>query len=393
VRIWLRPIALVFFATTIVGCGAAPRSADALANELAALDLDAASESAPDLVLAARGALDEARAAESRGDAVAAADFATIARLSASTAIEEAARIRLEHETLETERETLDAEAEVLAMERASTEATAELARLAAARTARELGAAALARAEVDEARPARAAHLSLTEAAEVRAAASAIRGRARLLRAAAVAMGASAPASLEDLLTRSEDASEPLEDIALADRAYEAARTLLGDARRAAPGVDAARIASLVEAAESEGFHAMTMERGTAIELEDAFTGTSTRPTTAGAARLGRLAALVASYPDGAVLVEVDARTTADATRLSPARATSVVSALVSGGVPSSRVSAAPSTGPGGTPSPQARVRVVLVAYASATPPSGGTIGPTPPAEPTEPEPAGEGE
>lgn len=382
-------IASAWIASTVVGCGGAPRSADTLATELQALDLDAASEAAPDLVLAARTALDDARAAEARGDLAAAADHAMLARLSASTAIEEAARIRIEAETLETERETLDAEARVMALERASAEASVELARSAAARTARELGAAALARAELDEARPGRAVHVSLSDAAEVRSAASAIRARARLLRAAAIAMGAAAPASLDELLTRSEGAREPLEAIALADRAHEAARALLGDARRASPGVDPTRIASLVEAAESEGFHAITMERGTALELEHVFEGTSTRPTTAGAGRLGRLATLVASYPDGAVLVEVDAARSSDATRMASARAAAVLRALTDGGVASSRVSVAPS----GTPSPELRARVVLVAYASVTPPSGGTIEPAPPAAPAPPPPAPSGE
>ncbi len=377
--------ALALAASACFGCGGSPRSTDALQAELAALELDTAGAEAPDLVQAARAALEQARAAEARGDLVATSDFAVIARLTASTAVEESARIRLETETLETERETLDAEARVLAAERASSEAALELTRSAAARTAREAGAAALVRAELDEARPGRAAHLSLTQSAEVRAAATAIRARARLLRAAAVAMGATSPASLEDLLARSEASHDHLEALALADRAHEAARGLLGDARRAAPGVDAARIASLVEAASSEGFHPITLERGTAIELDHVFDGASARPSAAGAARLGRLATLLSSYPDGAVLVEVDAATTADATRLSPGRATAVVHALVQSGLPASRVSAAVTPGPSATPAPGVRVRAVLVAYASATPPSGGAIVPTPAPEPSQ--------
>ncbi len=356
-------------------CGGAPRAAATLDADLEAIGLDAASTRAPDLASAARSAADQARAADARGDAAAAADEATLARLFAQAAVEESARLSADDARLAAERETLDAEAALHAAEAGSAESAAALARLAAARTAREEGARALARAEIDEARPGRARQDSLSDAGEMRSAARAIRDRARLLWSAALALGAPPTTEVDDLIAASDAADVPIEQVRLADRAHAAARARLAEARRAHPGVDAARIASLVEAAESEGFRIVRLGRGMGIELDEVFTGSAVRPSRAAEGRLARLAALVASYPDGPVLVEIDSPTAADASRSAPQRAAAVVRALVAGGVDASRVSAADPIAPDGAPGPTSRVRVVLVAYLDALPASGGAI------------------
>lgn len=355
----------------LLGCGGASHASRTLAADLDALQLDEARAHAPDLVSAARAAQADAATDDDRGDEAAAADDATLARLYGQAAIEESSRLEADAARLEAERGTLDAEAQLHEALASSAASTADLARLAAARTAREEGARSLARAEVDEARPARARHDSLSDAGEMRQAAHAIRDRARLLSAAATSLGAGSSASVDDLITQSEAATAPIDMVRLADRAHTAARARLAEARRARPGVDAARTASLVEAAQSEGFHAVRLARGTGIELESVFDGASSRPNRASEGRLARLAALVASYPDGPVRVEIDSASSGDVARLAPQRAAAVVRALVAGGLDASRVSAAEAIGPNGTPSPAARVRVVLVSYVEVPPAS----------------------
>lgn len=362
-------------ALALAGCGGGMQVSHTLASDLDAMDLDGAAARAPDLVSAARAAAEDTRADEARGEMAAAEDDATLARLYAQAAIDERARLDADEARLGAERETLEAEAELHATEAASAGSAAELARLAAARTAREEGARSLARAEQDEARPGRARHDSLSDPADLRTAASAIRDRAQLLSAAATALGAGSASTVDDLLAASTAASTPLESLRLADRAHAAARARLAEARRAHPGVDEARVASLVEAAESEGFHAVRLARGTGLELEHAFDGSATRPNHAAEGRLARLAALVASYPDGPVRVEIDSATAADVGRLAAPRASAVVHALVAGGLDASRVSAADPIPLDGTPTPGARVRVVLTAYVATPPASGGAI------------------
>jgi len=362
-------------ALVLVGCGGASHASGTLHADLEALHLDAAAERAPDLVAAARAAEADVRADEARGDVPAAEDDATLARLYGQAAIEEAARLTIEAQRFEAERAEIAAETELNGLVQAATTSAADLARLVAARTAREEGARSLARAEVDEARPARARHDSLDDAGEMRSAAGAIRDRARLLSAAAVALGAAPSTTVDDLIARSSAASTPIEQVRLADAAHAAARAALAAARRARPSVDPARVASLIEAAESEGFHTIRLERGVGIELDGAFDGTTTRLSRTGVGRLARLAALVASYPDGPARVEIDSATNADVTHLAPARGSAVVHALVAGGLDASRVSLADPIPPDGTPSPTARVRVVLSAYVATPPASGGSI------------------
>jgi hypothetical protein len=358
-----------------VACGGAPRASSTLEADLAALGVDGAATRAPDLVRSAHAASVDARAADDRGDHAAAADDATLARLYAQSAVDEAARLEAADARLAAERETIDAETELHAIETTRQSSSAELARLAAARTAREEGARALAQAEIDESRPGRSRQDSVSDASEMRQAARAIRDRARLLSAAATALGAPASTEVDGLVTQSEEATAPLDQVRLADRAHTAARARLAAARRARPAVDATRIASLVEAAESEGFHAVRLDRGVGIELEDVFAGSATRPSHAAEGRLARLATLITSYPDGPVRVEIDSATSAEVAHVAAPRAASVVHALVTGGLDASRVSAADPLAVDGTPSPRARVRVVLVAYVETPPASGGAI------------------
>lgn len=321
------------------GCGAAPaRDARSLSAELHA-SLEAARERAGPAVADAEQALREAESAELAGDLVGGAEHRARARLAAARATEVAAA-RAETEARSAlEAETASALEEALALDTESAAIEAEASRIAATRTAREETLRALRRAETDEARGRRRIHLSLDDEAAMRGAARDLRQRAQLLLGAAIAIAArngttiEAPrAEAERLVAASSAASEPLEALRSADAAHDAARTALGQARRGAP-VDEAQVRALLEAAASEGFEAVQLERGVAIDVSSAFEA-GRAPTGAGAGRLRRLSALVASHPAGPAVVEVAA-----SGALAEARAGAIRSALEAGGVEASRI------------------------------------------------------
>jgi hypothetical protein len=333
-----------------LGCGAATSTGAGLRAELAPL-LDAARPAAPAEAAAAEAELDAAERAARTGDLPAAADHRAAARLLASLASERAARSELleAHAALEREASDLLEEAAALDAEARAHELAAS--RLAAGRAAREEALRAFARAETEEARRRRRGRLSLDDARDLGEAAEALRRRARLLAAAAAVLDPGAAPERRDelavLLARSEAATEPLGAVAEADHAHRVARALLGAARRARP-VDERVVASLLEAAASEGLPAVRVERGVALDAAPAL------EPGAPSARLARLAALVASYPEGPVQIEAGG---AEA----EARAQRVLAALASGGVPPGRASVELGAASG--------VRVLLVAYAPAAP------------------------
>jgi hypothetical protein len=333
-----------------LGCGAASSGGVGLRAELAPL-LEAARAGAPGEAALAEAALLAAERAAEAGDLQAAADHRAAARLLASLASERAARAEVleAHAALEREASALFEEVDALEREARAHELAAS--RLAAGRTAREEALRAFARAETEEARRRRRGRLSLDDARDLGEAAEALRRRARLLAAAAAALDPSAGAGrreeLSALLARSEAATEPLAALADADQAHRVARALLGAARRARP-VDERTVASLLEAAASEGQPAVRVERGVALDAAPAL------EPGAPAARLERLAALVASYPEGPVQIEAGG---ADA----EARARRVLAALTGVGVEPGRASVELVAAPG--------VRVLLVAYAPAAP------------------------
>ncbi len=301
----------IVLCAALAGCGGGLGAAGTLRAELVP-GLDAARERAAPLVADAERALDEAEVAEARGDLDAAAEHRARARLlsasatsvAATRADDEAAEASLrEAATMLEEADAIDREAEAL---------EGEANRIAASRAAREEAVRALTRAEEDEARGRRASHVSLDDAPAMRNAARDLRGRARSLLAAAIVIAArgevdlsEARADVERLLASSEAATEPLTMLRDADAADDAARAALGIARRGGP-VTAAQVRSLLEACASEGFAAVLSERGVSIDVAPYFSGTGRTPTREGAERLERLAALLGSYPEGALLVAV---------------------------------------------------------------------------------------
>jgi hypothetical protein len=346
-------------ALLVSGCSPVLGAAGSLRAELTP-SLTQSRERAAPLVADAERALDDAALAESRGELDAAAEHRARARLLSASAAsvatarahEEATEAALgEAAALLEEAEAIDGEADAL---------EGEANRVAAARAAREEALRALSRAEQDEARGRRATHVSLDDAAAMRNAARDIRGRARLLLAAAVviadrgdvALGA-ARTDTERLLSSSEAATDPLRMLHDADAAHDAARAALGIARRGRP-VTAEQVRSLMEACESEGFAAVLLERGVAIDLAPYFAGTSRTPSREGSARLERLAALLGSYPEGPVLVVLGGA-------LGESRSAALMSALG----PAARLelqvdSSAPTA-----------ARVILASYAPPTPES----------------------
>jgi len=341
------------------GCGGTLGAAGSLRAELMP-SLEQSRERSAPLVADAERALDDAETAEARGELDAAAEHRARARLLSASAAsvastradEEAAETSLrEAAALLEEADALDREAEVL---------EGDANRVAAGRAAREEALRALMRAEEDEARGRRATHVSLDDAAAMRNAARDLRGRARLLLAAAVVIAGRNGVDLgvtrtdaERLLSSSESAPDPLRMLHDADAAHDAARAALGVARRGHP-VAAAQVRSLMEACTSEGFAAVLLERGVSIDVASYFTGTSRTPSREGTARLERLAALLASYPEGPVLVVLGGS-------LADARSSALMAALG----PVDRLELqVEATAPAGA-------RVILASYAPPTPES----------------------
>jgi hypothetical protein len=356
----------VFFAW---GCGPSLPGVEALRRELEASGLEQARPNAPDLVDAANDAAAAAERAEAAGDLTAARDHSTRARLLADAALAERERVAAEHERVELEGRALELEDEIVRNEREARAIEEDAARTAAVRAAREELARAFAVAEIDEATTRRSGRVSLADEPEMRRAAIAIRERARILAAAAAAMGADAASveNVETLATRSASTAGPLESLSIAEDAYRAARAALGAARRARPGPTVEEIAAAVEAAETDGFRAVRLERGLGIEATDVFRPGSARPGTAGAGRIARLAALLASHPHGAVTIEVDVAGSGEgATRLARDRGEWARRALVDAGVPAERVTHRPPDATMPSPDPGERLRVVLVAYSA---------------------------
>jgi hypothetical protein len=363
---------LIFAALVLppaLGCGSVPpRSATALRLELEASGLDEARQDAPDLAAAAYAALEEAARAELAGDREALGDHATRARLLASAALAERERAAADRERLELERRAIELEEQILADEREARAVEEEARREAAARAAREELLRALERAERGEAHPVRRRRLSIGNEAEARRAAVAIRERSRLLAAAAAAMGADAAAlaRVQEIAERSASTEASLEALALAAQAYDAARAALASARRARAAPTAEEIHAAEEAARSEGFRVVRLDRGLGIEVEGLFHPGSTRPLPQVAGRLRRLAALVASHPHGPVALEVDVSGAGErATSLARERGEWLRRALVEAGIAAERLTWRPPDATFLSPDPGERVRLVLVSYA----------------------------
>lgn len=346
-----------------LGCGGlGPRTASRMREELAARGLEAASTVVPDRVARVVTALEDAEVSERAGDTIAAADHRARASLLAETALASAELAALDEAQHDEEAAAIVAEDELVRLEAEALEARAEASRLASARAAREELRRALARAATEESSGRRSRRLSLDEGHDLRAAAQAIRARARLLLSAAAALGASEEARRValDLLGRSEAETDLLRALSLSDEAHDAARLVLGAARRAHGGATPAEARSLADALEEEGFTVVALERGVGAEIDDLFSGSSSTPNAAARARLGRLATIVSSYADGPVRVEVDVTGRDDAERLAGSRGDAVLAALTAGGVPADRLAH------DGAPILRAanRVRVLFTAY-----------------------------
>ena len=350
-------------AVVLLACGGAPpRPSLEGRRDLEAAGLEDARAAAPDLVGRAEAALRDAEAAEAEGDVAAARDHVTLARLAADAALLERERISSDEQRASLEREALALLEQAHADDEAAARVELEARRLAGARAAREELLRSLERAEVEEQRPTRRHRLTLDDAQAMRTAARSLRERTRMLLAAASSLGApaSALADADALVARSVEATDAAESLRLADRAHDASRRALGVARASSPP-STERIASLLEAASADGLVARREERGVVIELANPFARGSDRLEPAALRRVQRLAALLDAYPDGGVLIELDATTGDEA--LGRRRAAAFAAALARPARIGDRAPILFDTR--GVPHPGDRVRVVLVAYA----------------------------
>ena len=348
----------------LAGCGGASVSVGARgATTVETSSIEALRADAPELVASAERARDAAEALEARGEAAAAADRRTEARLLEDAALAEheradavRAQAELEQQTIASEEQTLRDRAELDALE-------ISVRRAAAARVAREELQRALVRAEQDEAaRASRRVRHSAGDVGELRRAAALIADHARWLLHAASAMGAPAD-EVARVAVRLEPSASASGASALssAEEARRDAQALLGARRRLQPVLTVEDVSSLCEAAELEGFTVARLERGLSIEALNVFRAGSEVSSPLGRVRLRRLAALLASYPVGSIVLELDP-TSAREEALSGRRADVVRATLEAGGVAPDRTTVrvmAAATG-----APDGRVRVVLTAY-----------------------------
>lgn len=332
-------------------CSGSPTRDDGLAELFEAEGPRAARTRAPDMLGAADRAREDAESARRRGDADAAADHATRARLLLTAAVAESERIALEERRLAIEAriEELDAQAARDAV--ATREIEAEVERLLASRLAQREARRMFEIASEDE--PRRFRRVEDDRAQMHREAAAFLRTRASLLLAAAEALGAE-PASLIPARERVEEAGrvrDVTEQVTAAQDAFRAAQALLGAARARSEGPDADQRAALVRDAGEQGFEVEQVDRGLVVVVDGVFRG---RGAQVEAASARRIAALLSAHPHGPVRVEVMGER-----RAAAARAEALERALVAAGVPEARVGADPVAG-------EPRVALVFVAYAA---------------------------
>lgn len=375
-RVRRRLVAAGFQASLLSACllaacgGSRPAPASVLTERFDAPEAEEAARRAPDLYAAAERARVAAVRADEEGDREVAEDHATRARLLLDTAIAETERLALESQRVRVEAEARELTLEYGRSVVARDQILEDVRRRAAAAVAGEQAAAAFEQAVVDEGRRYRGRS---EERAALHAEALGILGRrARLLAAAASALEAPAEdiAAVTALLDRAAAAGNTPAKLELTESALRAALAALGNARRRASGPTADERTSLIEAAGDAGFVVEQGDRGVTLRLPNIYAGAGAAPSPAGARRLGRLAAILAAHPHGAVQVAAYAASGAGAgrRRAAAARATRAVAVLTRAGVDDERLSPE-----GRVDVPQddavASVEATFVAYGPAIP------------------------
>lgn len=324
----------------LLGCtacsGAQSRAPDGMERRFDAPDAREARRHAPDLVISAERALAASRAHERNGEADAASDELTRARLLLDAALAETDRVALVARAHVLDERTRAAERAALDDEAAGDRLRDEGRRLAAARQAREVAAQALALAEADEAR--RAGRRGTADDPARRDAARVLLNRARSLLATAQTLGATEEATrgARDAVSAAERAGQDAaQALASADHAQSLAQVALGAARRAAPTATADEAAALVDDATTAGLRPTRSERGVEVATGPVFQGASARLAPAAARRIERLATLLRAHPTGRVRVEV----TAVRGSVAATRAAALVEAFARAGVDASRL------------------------------------------------------
>lgn len=347
----------------LIGCaGAPPTPVETAAERFEAPEAETARSRAPDMWASADRARQEAEEAQQRGDASAAADHATRARLLLAAAIAESDRLVVEERRLAMEEQVRGIEEQAARDVSARLEIQADMGRRASARVAAQQAAMAFQRAAEDESRRYRA---TTDERARMhREAADILLRRATLLLSAAQAMEASEArvAQVTDLIEESERADDAALRLQRAEEAVRGALIVLGEARRAREGPTTDEVSALREAATQAGFEIEQLDRGLVVRFEGAFVGRAAQPGPAARRRIEQLAALVAAHPHGPVQVNAFGSGAA-ARRLADTRATAVANEIAQHEVPRDRLS------PEGIVDPQAdeaAVWVVFVAYRS---------------------------
>ncbi len=256
-----------------------------------------AKSDAPELYQAARHARD---AAEDEEDAEVSSDHQVRSRLLLGAAVLKAKRTALREMRFAAETEARTYAAQARNDERAREVWIRKQQRRRAAEVALEQARLAFETAEEDEARRYRARG---AEVRRVHAQASrALATRARSLTAVAVVLGASATRAdaIYKALDEAKDITDATERMRRVDASLQAARSLLGEARRsqAAPSED--ERASLIAAAQEQNFSASRTEHGIVCVPRSARTSHGVWAQ--------RLASLLRAHPHGPVVIEIRA-------------------------------------------------------------------------------------
>jgi len=296
-RASLRRLSATVALMACLACGGAPAHTDTLRAEFESPDAGSARSAAPEVMAEADRARELMLAAEDAGDAAAAADERTRARLLLEAAGTQAERVSLEQAQREAEAREEAATVEAVRLETLREQEARALAQDLAGDLARDQARQAFAQAEEDETR--RSARNAGPVAAARQRAAQALTLRAQLVLAAAEVMGA-APADVDALrASLATESNDPVVALQTADGALSRALTLLGRARAAQPPAAGER-ASLEAAARDRGFVLEARPEGLVVRAEGIFTH-GPRPATV---RLNHLLDLLRAHPRGAVAI-----------------------------------------------------------------------------------------
>lgn len=272
---------------------------------------------APDIVIRAEHAWQDAQATHDADRSEESSEHLNRALLLLEAGIIEAQRIALEEQTESIRKQTMEAQQSLERDMQARRAVEQDTARMLAAAKARSEASRAFALAET-------------TEKASLEASAEAVRvmqRRAELALAAATALGANGPhieSAQASLQTVSHQPS-----LQHAEQALRASELALADARQKQPSVSLEEVHALIEAAQTAGFEVQTSNIGVTLILRGMFDGASAKPSLRAKRLISRIASLAAAYPKGNLLLQ-----SMDSSHAAQARLNQLHAALIASGI-----------------------------------------------------------